>query len=115
MRRINIGVIELVEELVACKSQKRVLGAAREIEVAGKDGSKTVDSLLAELPGDAPPCISDGLSLIKQSVHSLERTAVAIEERKFETAQREGTRSDELRAQSQERIAACLTTALGAG
>jgi hypothetical protein len=115
MRRINIRVIQLVEELTACKSEKCVLGAARELGVAGQDGSKAVDALLAELPGDAPACIREGLSLMKQSFDSLERTAAAIEQGKFETAQREGTRSDGLRAQAQEQIAACLTTALGTG
>jgi hypothetical protein len=48
-----------------------------------------------------------------RSFGPLELTAVAIEDQNFKIAQREGVRSDELRSQAQERLAACLTTELG--
>ena len=115
MRRINIRVIQLVEELTSCKSEKCVLGAARELEVAGQQGSNAVDSLRAELPADTPACVGEGLSLMGQSFRSLKLAAAAIEQGNFQVAASEGTRSDELRAQAQERLAMCLTTALESG
>ncbi|MEO8290583.1 MAG: hypothetical protein ABI649_06260 [Gaiellaceae bacterium] len=115
MRRINIEVIQLTEELVSCKTQDCVAEVSRELEVAAHQGSGAIESLLAEIPSETPGCLADGLRLMARSFRSLELAATAIGEEDFETAEREGVQSDEMRSQAQERLAACLTTALSVG
>ena len=112
MRRVNLKVIRLVEEITSCKDNDCVVKAGRELEATAREGITAVDAFLAAVPKDTPECVPDALGRVRRSFSSLELTAVAVQKGDFETAQREGAASDELRAQGQERLAECLGDAL---
>lgn len=101
-----------VRDLSACKGRECVVSVSRQLESAAQNGVKAIDAAVAEIPADAPSCLPDSLDLARQSFFALGETAKALEEGRFGDAGRLGTHSDELGSQAQEKLAACLTTAL---
>jgi hypothetical protein len=115
MRRVNVRVLQLVEEMTACTTRRCAIDVAKDLELVAQQGAKASGSFIAELPSEAPACLEDALSLMVRSFESLERMSRAVVSRDFRTAEKEGTQSDELGLQAQERMAGCLTTALETG
>jgi hypothetical protein len=118
-RTVNADVLRIVQELEGCSELSCVQAAARRLEAKAREGVAHMDELMAGLrelaqeeDTQVPGCLERGLEWSRQSFAALERTAVAIQAADVEAAEREGSRSDELAAQSQEEIARCIT-ALG--
>jgi hypothetical protein len=109
---VNIRILTLVDKMSACKGRECVVSVSRQLASAAQDGVKAIDAAVAEIPADAPSCLPDSLDLARQSFFALGETAKALEEGRFRDAGRLGTHSDELGSQAQEKLAACLTTAL---
>jgi hypothetical protein len=110
---VNVDVIRIVEELVACEQRACIEDTTRRLQASAREGRARIDELQAELEGEegVPACIAPVFALLRQSFTALEQTAVAVREGEAETAEREGVRADELRAQAAEDLAACLGTA----
>jgi hypothetical protein len=114
LRAVNADVIRIVEDLLACETDVRcVQETARQLQAKGREGRARVDELMTEVEGEdeVPGCVPPAVALVRESFAALERTAVAVQAGEVETAEREGVRADELRAQAAEDIADCLATA----
>jgi hypothetical protein len=110
---VNVDVIRIVEELVACEQRACIEDTTRRLQATAREGRARIDELQAELEGEegVPACIAPVFALLRQSFTALEQTAVAVREGEAERAEREGVRADELRAQAAEDLASCLGTA----
>jgi hypothetical protein len=115
LSRINIQILNLVDEMATCKSINCVRSVARRLESSSRDGVKAIDSADADLPPELPSCFSDALDLAKKSFLELSETAKALDRLKLKAAERHGRISDELGAQAQESLAGCLSSALASG
>ena len=112
MRRVNVDILALIEEIETCKERACVVDVAQRLQAAARRGVQAVDGYLGAIGDDVPECVPDGLDLMRRAFESLELAGAAIEQGDFATAQREGTASDELRIQAQEKLAACIGSAL---
>jgi len=106
MRRVNVDVLRLVDELVKCKNAQCVTPLARQLRNRSDEGI----SIIREFQGELPPCFEQGFSVLLRSFQGLRRTAIAIENGNARVAEREGRESDRLRTEAQEKLATCIPT-----
>jgi hypothetical protein len=115
LARVDVAILHLIDQIGTCKVESCVDGVARHLESSSRDGVKAIDSMSAQIPLTAPSCLEDSLDLARQSYFALGVLAKAIQNRNVKVAERQGARADELGTQSQESLAACLSSALAGG
>jgi hypothetical protein len=106
MRRVNVDLLRLIDELVKCKNAQCVRPLARQLRTRSDEGI----SIIREFQGELPPCFEEGFSVLLRSFQGLRRTAIAIENGNARVAEREGLESDRLRSEAQEKLATCIPT-----
>jgi hypothetical protein len=109
---VNIQILALVDKMSTCTDRKCVVSVSRQLESAAQGGVKAIDAAVTQIPAGSPSCLADSLDLARQSFFALGETAKALQEGRLNAAEQLGTHSDELGAQAQQKLAACLTTAL---
>jgi hypothetical protein len=112
MRAVNVEILALIEEVEGCKERACVVDVAQRLQASARRGVEAVDGYLDAIGDDVPDCVPDGLGLMRRAFESLELAAAAMEKGDFATVEREGMASDELRLQAQEKLAACIGSAL---
>ena len=106
MREVNIDSLRIIDELVKCKDAACVKPLARQL----KNRSEKGISIIREFQGELPPCFEQGFSILLRSFQALRRTAIAIEDGNAPVAERQGSQSDRLRSEAQEKLATCIPT-----
>jgi hypothetical protein len=106
MRRVNIDSLRIVDELIKCTDAACVKPLARQLKNRSDEGI----SIIREFQGDLPPCFEQGFSVLLRSFQALRRTAIAIEDGNSAVAERQGSLSDRLRSEAQEKLATCIPT-----
>jgi hypothetical protein len=106
MRRVNVDVLRLIDELVKCKNVQCVRPLARQLRSRSDEGI----SIIREFQGELPPCFEQGFSVLLRSFQALRRTAIAIEDQNARVAERQGRQADRLRSEAQEKLATCIPT-----
>jgi hypothetical protein len=106
MRRVNVDLLRLIDELVKCTNAQCVRPLARQLRSRSDEGI----SIIREFQGELPPCFEQGFSVLLRSFQALRRTAIAIEDGNAQVAERQGLQADRLRSEAQEKLATCIPT-----
>jgi hypothetical protein len=107
LRKVNVDIIELDEQMYACADFACVMPLARRLEHKASEATALISEFHASL-GEAPACLDHALIEFRSAFVAIGRSAVATQKGDFLKATTEAMEAGRLQAQAQEDMAACL-------
>jgi hypothetical protein len=112
IRKVNVEILRLSEEIGNCLRPVCILEVAGRMEKSAAEGVALLENYRDELEG-APDCLTAAIGKFMASFRSLGTAAHALQESDFAAAEQNGTRAARLGVDAQGDMASCLSS-LGA-
>jgi hypothetical protein len=108
IREVNIAMLRLSEEIIACRERPCVVRVARKMERKAREGVAGLNAYLGRLPEDAPHCLREGILQIRTAYRTFQGMTVALQKGEAAKAEKEGKRSNAQQIRAMRHMAACI-------
>lgn len=113
LRKTDLEILRLSEELESCRNEACVLDGAARMKSAAVEGVRALDGMLEAVAeeDEAPPCLTAAIREFREAYVSLEKSMQALQAGNLATLEREAKRAGEQQAAGTERMASCMSAA----